>query len=108
MAINSNYVRVRNKKTGTELDMPPKTFEILKKQYDLISGQVQESTQKKTTVKGAEVVVHEKKILTSEEIAAKKAELQAMNQEAAEKVAAEAEKPARKKPGPKPKINAEV
>lgn len=105
MAINSNYVRVRNKKTGTEVDMPPKTFEILKKQYDLISGQVQESTQKKT-VKGAEPVVLERKILTPEEIAAKKAELQAMNQEAEDKVAAEAEKPARKKPGPKPKINA--
>lgn len=112
MAVNSNYIRARNKKTGVEVDLTPKAFEILRKQYELISGEVQEYTEKKTTLKSAEVVAPEiqvrKQILSPEEIAAKKDELQLMNQEAAEKVETSKieEKPARKKPGPKPKINA--
>lgn len=114
------YAHVINRKTGLERkNVSVAAYELAKRKYDL-KGYVDENgnpvdgpgpngiapPQKKREEAAAPVVVKPK--LTAEEIAAKKAEIEAVNQKAIDAAVAEAdpEVKEKKKPGPKPKKNA--
>lgn len=120
-------VKVYDSKTDTERVFTQKAFSILSKQkhYTFITyldedgnpteGQpqvngVQKKSQENLVEPAAKIEV-KPVIRTQEDIEAKKAELAAMNQQAiqkAEEKAVEQEIKQRKKPGPKPKNNAQA
>jgi hypothetical protein len=119
-------VKVFDKTLKAEREVELKAAKILHKRYDILSyidadGNETEApapvvVQKKSQAKSVEPVEVKpqitvlKQIKTPEEITAKKAELEALNHEAIQKATAEyaesQEIKERKKPGPKPKINA--
>lgn len=119
-------VKVFDKTLKQERVVQEKAYKILHKRYQLLSyldsdGNETEApvpvvAQKKSQEKSVDPVEFKpqitvlKQIKTPEEINAKKAELEALNQQAIQKAAdeqaAKEEIKERKKPGPKPKINA--
>lgn len=117
-------VKVYDNKTKNERTMPEKAYLLLKNRMTFISYQDEDGNEVEGTPQG--LVVQKKSVKedappaeskivvrTPQDIAAKKAELEALNQAAIQK-AAEKEQPkeqpvkVRQKPGPKPKINAQV
>lgn len=117
-------VKVWDKKSNIERTMPEKAYLILQKRYDFITyldeaGTPTEGLPKGTLQKKSvkeDVPLAESRIVvrkSPEEITAKKAELEAQNQQAIaaaqEKFEEQVETPevkVRKKPGPKPKSHA--
>lgn len=123
------YARVRDVKTQLERTVTVKAYQLIPKRYELLGyedengNQVDGPAAKVVSVKKKEgadpVVSKEIKRMTPAEIEAKKAELKALNEAAFEKARkeqeakeaaskAEPEVKERKKPGPKPKNNAQV
>jgi hypothetical protein len=120
-------VKIFDPKLNIERTIPEKAYKILQKRYQFISYVDEEGNaidgepqvvQKKSVEKSAAPAEAKPRIVIApqlkspEEIEAKKAELQALNQEAIQKAeeeqAEKAEIKERKKPGPKPKANAKV
>lgn len=116
-------VKVHDPKLGIDRTVQEKAFKILQKRYQFISYVDEEGNavdgepavqQKKSVVKSVNPVEVKPRITVApqlkspEEIAAKKAELQALNQDVIQKAAEQAEKEEikevkqRQKPGPKP------
>lgn len=118
-------VKVRDRKTNLERTVTKKAYEIIPHRYDflgylddngnVIEGQAPQvrTIQKKTQEKSVEPVaakIEVRPVLTSDEIEQKRAEMDAMNQEAIQSRTKETviqpEVKARRKPGPKPRNNA--
>lgn len=119
-------VRVLDKTLNAERKVELKAAKILHKRYQILSyldddgndteAPVPVVAQKKSQAKSVDRVEVKpqitvlRQIKSPEEINAKKAELQALNQQAIQKAAdeqaAKEEIKERKKPGPKPKVNA--
>jgi hypothetical protein len=102
-------VRVRDKKTNLERIVTRKAYEILKKRYVLLdeipNSPASVPLKRNEKVVQPVVVAEVKRPQTEEEIQAKRAELNAMNQAAIEKAEAKEEGiKVRQKPGPKPKV----
>jgi hypothetical protein len=115
-------VKVFDPKSNVERIVTEKAYNILKKRYQFLSYvdesgaetegvPIQTKVQKKSVEAAppaAAKITVQPVIKTPEGIAAKKAELEALNQAAIQKAEEQAEQKERKKPGPKPKINAQV
>ena len=125
------YARVKDKVNGNERRVTVKAYNLIQNRYQLLGYEDEEGNtvegpqaavkaQKKSVAVVERVVSNPPVKMTDEERAAKRAELQALNQsvidktlaeQKAKKDAEEAEKPVekvRQKPGPKPKQHAQV
>lgn len=107
--------RVEDVKTGLKRLVQPKAYSLIHKRYVLLgyedengnpvdgpSVQVKSVVQKKSV--SAPHVASERLKLTPEEIAAKRAEFEQMNEDSRKKVMEEAEKTEKRKPGRPAKV----
>lgn len=105
--------RVEDVKTGSQRLVQPKAYSLIPKRYVLLGYEDENgnpvdgpSVQVKSVVqkKSAPHVVSERLKLSSEEIAAKRAEFEQMNEDSRKKVMEEAEKTEKRKPGRPAKV----